>query len=139
MLPRRRCLVLLLLLSLVFPLAAWAQRVSPYDSHVRIWAILPVDGKGTAADPFRPKHLKNPKVKGGQGVKILGWAGVLSVDRKYYFAEITGDRRSDLAPMLNDSSVRWWDKAVTPPAQVEAELKKLQPAATLDRLRVRVK
>jgi len=41
--------------------------------------------------------------------------------------------------MLSDASIRWWDAAVTPPAVVEAELKKLQPAAALERLRVAVK
>jgi len=137
MLPRRFLLSLLLVLCL--RTAAWAQRVSPYNSHARVYCILDVVGRGTREDQFRPKHLPVPKIKGTAGVKILGWAGVLSADRKHYFVEVVADRRSDLAPMLNDSPGKWWDKETTPPQKVEAELKKLQPAATLDRLRVRVK
>jgi hypothetical protein len=139
MLPRRLFLLPVLALFLV-PLMMPAQRVSPFNSHTRVYCVLDVVGKGSDKnDPFRPKHLPVPKVKGTPGVKILGWAGVLSADRKHYFVEVVADKRSDLAPMLNDSAGKWWDKETTPPATVEAELKKLQPAATLDRLRVRVK
>jgi len=144
MLPRRVFpLFLAACLLFLFCLNADAQRVSVFDSHTRIYAVLPVDGKGTKADPFRPKYMPHPRRKpalqAAAGVKILGWSGVLSADRTKYFIQVVADKRSDLAPMLNDASVRWWDKAVTPPAAVEAQMKNLQPAATLQRLRLRVK
>jgi hypothetical protein len=144
MLPGRTLLLFLVAFLLcLFSLSAYAQRVSPYDSHTRIYAIVPVDGRGTKDDPFRPRYLPNPRLKrapqSAAGVKILGWTGVLSADRTKYFIQVVVDKRSDLAPMLNDASVRWWDKGVTPAAVVDAELKKLQPAAALQRLRLRVK
>lgn len=104
---------------------------------------MPVDGKGTKDDPFRPKYMpkpgRKPALQAAAGVKILGWTGVLSADHTKYFIQVVADKRSDLAPMFNDPSVRWWDKAVTPPAAVEAQMKNLQPAAALQRLRLRVK
>jgi len=130
-------------LLFLFCLTAYAQRVSPFESHTRIYAIVPVDGKGTKDDPFRPKYMPHPRRKpalqAAAGVKILAWTGVLSADRTKYFIQVVADKRSDLAPMLSDASVRWWDKAVTQPAAVEAQMKNLQPAATLQRLRLRVK
>jgi hypothetical protein len=144
MLPGRAFLLFLAAcLLFLFCLSAGAQRVSVYQSHTRLYAIVPVDGRGTKADPFRPKYVPNPrlsaKLQAASGVKILGWTGVLSADRTKYFIQVVVDKRSDLAPMLSDASIRWWDAAVTAPAVVEAELKKLQPAAALERLRVAVK
>ena len=130
-------------LLFLFCVSGYAQRVSVWNSHTRVYAVVPVDGKGTKADPFRPKYLPNPglrpKLQAASGVKILGWSGVLSADRTKYFVQVVVDKRSDLALMLSDASIRWWDAAVTAPAVVEAELKKLQPAAALERLRVAVK
>ncbi len=134
----QKCWILLVALALGLCATARAQRVSSYDSHVRVYAVVEKVGAGTSDDPYRPKYLANPRVKGGPGVKALGWAGVVSADRSRYFIEVVAARRADLAPLLNDPAVQWWDKAVTPAAQVESVLRGLQPAASLARLRVRV-
>lgn len=125
--------------SLTFSTVAQAQRVSPYDTHVRVYAIVERVGAGTPDDPYRPKHLPNPKAKNGPGIKALAWTGVLSADQTHYLIEVVAAKRAFLMPLLNDPAVRWWDKAVTPRATVEAELKRLQPAASLERVRVRAR
>ena len=124
---------------LVSCLTASAQRVSPYDSHYRIYAIVDRDGKVTNDDPYRPKHIANPKKKDASDLKILAWTAVLSPDKKRYYVEIVADKKADLDPLLNDPSVQWWDKAVTPPNSIQRELAKFSAAAQIGRLKVRAR
>ena len=112
--------------------SAWAQRVSPENTHARILASVPRAGLGTKADPFRPKNLDHP------ALKALAYSCIVSADRSRFFCEVVASRRADLAPLLNDTAVRWWDKATTPRADLERELRTLQPAASLSRLNVRL-
>lgn len=120
-------------------LTASAQRVSPYDSHYRIYAIVERDGKGTQDDPYRPKHIANPKKKDASDLKILAWTAILSPDKKRYYVEIVADKKADLDPLLNDPSVTWWDKAITPPNNIQRELAKFSAAAQIGRLKVRAR
>ena len=53
-------LVSILVISATF---AQAQRVSPYESHERVRAIVDRDGAGTATDPYRPKFCRIQKQK----------------------------------------------------------------------------
>jgi hypothetical protein len=94
------------------------------------------DGRGTQGDPFRPKHLPNPKVQNGPGVKHLGWTAIVSPDRKSYFCEIVAERETDLAPIIQDVKTKWWYKSATSQDVVQQELTKFNPKARLERLKV---
>jgi hypothetical protein len=131
----------LLLLAFLLAGGAWAQRVSPFQNHYRVYAILDKDphAKCNKDDPCRPRFIPNPKKKDASDLKILAWTAILSPDKKRYFVEIVAANKADLAPLLNDPSVTWWDKAVTPPDKAQKELAKFNAGAQIERLKVRAR
>ncbi|MGH2524302.1 MAG: hypothetical protein ACRDH2_17475, partial [Anaerolineales bacterium] len=138
--PMRQFCPLLSLALWLSALPLTAQRVSPDEMHVRIYAVVPAapGTANTAADPARPKYFPRPGSTDRPAIRFKGFSGIRSPDGTRWFVLIVCDNRRDLSALLEDPAVVWVDREITPRAQVELLLRGVSPLASLDRLRVRV-
>ena len=108
-----------ILLTVVIGLFAGERYVSPLNTYFRVYAIVPVVGSGTAADPVRPMYVPVPS-QIGRASGIIGFNSQLSEDGKTALIEIVARNRSVLAKMLADTSIQTFVKGVATPAAVQS-------------------
>ena len=98
-------LLLLLLLGILMPPRGLAQRkVDPRNTFHRVWAVVPLVGAGTMADPKRPLYAPAPGVRGAaQRQGICGFSSILSDDGKFALVELVAVDRAALNVILKDT------------------------------------
>lgn len=134
--------VALFLLSLP---ALFAQnRVSPEMMYHRVWAVVPLIGKGTSDDPRRPMFTPSPSeraasLKNGSRSGVIAYSMQLSDDRRFALVEFVGPTPADLKFIVNStaSGVRAFERGAATKAQIETEFQKYKVGFTLGSLAAR--
>jgi hypothetical protein len=139
---------LALLLTCVYALSA-QQRVPQEMMYHRVWAIVPLVGKGTADDPKRPMFAPSPAdyktrtelvqsvVNAKKDVPppaIISYTMQLTDDKKSAIVEFVGlDSKSlEFITQSKDPGVKTFEQGIATKQQVEAEMKKVKATFTLD-------
>ena len=131
--------VSLLLLSLS---ALFAQnRVSPEMMYHRVWAVVPLIGKGTADDPRRPMFAPSPseiaeKMKRGDRSGVISYSMQLSDDGKSALVEFVGATPTELKVIVNSKAagVTAFERGTATKGQIETEFRKYKAGISLDSL-----
>ncbi len=127
-------------LSCALALSAGPRYVSPVNTYFRVYAVVPMTGSGTPADPVRPLYAPTAG-EIGRTSGILGFTSELSDDGKYALIEIVAHDRAAVAKMLADSSIQTFIKgAPATPASVQSVFQQHKASfnfATFDELPVR--
>jgi hypothetical protein len=131
--------VALLTLSLT---ALFAQnRVSPEMMYHRVWAVVPLIGKGTPDDPRRPMFVPSRaeqavKAKSGDRSGIMGYSMQVSDDGNFALVEFVGATPADLKFIVNSvvPGVKAFERGTAKKEDIEAEFKKYKAAFTLNSL-----
>lgn len=93
---KRYSCALLLLCTCV---SGQSRRVDPGQMYERIYAIVPMIGSGTWADPKRPMFVPPPsQMKPGDRTGIIAFHQQTSDDGKFALVEIVAASRAALAP-----------------------------------------
>ena len=110
-------------------LPASSQRivVDPYNSYHRVYAVVPMTGSGSSADPIRPLYA--PSVADiNPSTGIVGFTSELSDDGKYALIEIVARQRSAFAKLLGDKSIASFEKGTVPPSAIETAFVRYKPS-----------
>ena len=108
-----------LLLTVVIGLSAGERYVSPLNTYFRVYAIVPIVGSGTAADPIRPMYAP-VSGESGRSNGILGFTSQLSDDGKTALIEIVARDRAALARMLADTSIQTFVKGAASSSAIQS-------------------
>ena len=131
--------VALFVLSLT---ALFAQnRVSPEMMYHRVWAVVPLIGKGTSDDPRRPMFAPSPaersaKLKNGDHSGVLSYTMQLSDDRQHALVEFVGATPADLRPIVHSGvpGVVAFERGRATKDQIEAAFQQYKLGFTLNSL-----
>ncbi len=131
--------VTLLLLSLS---SLFAQsRVAPEMMYHRVWAVVPLIGKGTSDDPRRPMFAPSPaetaaSLKTGKRTGVISYTMQISDDGKSALVEFVGPTPADLKFIVNSTAagVTAFERGAATKAQIEAEFQKYKAGFTLNSL-----
>ncbi len=120
-------------------------RVNPRNAYFRVWAVVPLIGTGSKADPIRPDYVPAPRTVGSKPTApdpsgIIGFHFVMSDDKKHAIVEYVARDRSAFNRLMADRrpDVKVFEKGKATRAEVEAEFKKHKSTINLDRFVVRV-
>jgi hypothetical protein len=118
---------------------AWSspaqQREDAGRMYERIYAIVPIIGAGTAADPKRPMFIPAPQPRAaGDRTGILAFNSVTSDDGTFALVEIVAATKADLAPVKTQitaqipltAGVQLFDRSSTSPSAVQAAFQPLK-------------
>jgi hypothetical protein len=151
--------VALLVSALTFAAFASAQdRVAPEMMYHRVWAIVPLIGKGTADDPKRPMFTLSPadlkaqaaqektdftrtgKRPEPQAPAVLSYSMQLSDDGQSALVEFVGLNPQTLAFITQSKApgVKAFERGKATKQEIETEFKKAKASFTLDSLQGRV-
>ena len=120
--------LLFLLFSIIFTIfperAAGQRRVDRSEMYHRVWAVAPMIGSGTLADPIRPKHAPAALAPPGNRNGILGFAFTPTDDGKRAIVLFVAADRAALNEILQDSdpSVVSFARSRAGAASIEASL-----------------
>ena len=131
-----------LALLLISISALFAQnRVSPEMIYHRVWAVVPLIGKGTPDDPRRPMFVSSPAEQKAKFDKsdrsgIIGYSMQLSDDGKSALVEFVGATPSELQFIVNSKvpGVKAFERGKAKKEDIEAEFKKQKAGFTLNSL-----
>ena len=127
----------LLLLSIN---ALFAQnRVSPEMMYHRVWAVVPLIGKGTPDDPRRPMFVPTlaeqaVRWKSGDRSGILGYSMQISDDGLLALVEFVGATPADLKFIVNSRApgVKAFERGTATKAEIQAEFQKYKANFSLN-------
>ena len=122
---------LLIGLLLLASLAAAQRRVDPRNTYNRVIAVVPLVGQGTAADPKRPQYAPWPASQDPNG--IIAFFFVPTDDGKSAVVEFVARNRAALLPVLNDKSVKVFEKGRSSRNEIEPVLKQFRKDFDLDK------
>jgi hypothetical protein len=116
-------------------------RVAPGNMYHRIYAVVPLVGAGTPADPKRPMFVPPPsaQVAGGRS-GILAYQMQVSDDGKFALVEFVGESPAALHAVLDATvaGVKLFERGTTSKGAIEAEFQKYKKNFTLDWTPLRV-
>jgi hypothetical protein len=148
---RRSCFVFFLVTCSLFgagpatPSKVESHRIDPRSAYHRIFAIVPITGSGTRADPIRPAYAPLPRARGSRLSKpsptgILGFNFVMSDNKTHALVEFVARDRAAFKDILADKrpDVKVFDKGKAKRSDIEAEFKKHKQNIDFDRFAVRV-
>jgi hypothetical protein len=132
------------LLSLSLSAVFAQNRVPPEMMYHRVWAVVPLIGKGTSDDPRRPMFAPSPAEK-AVSLKTSSHSGVVSYtmqisdDGKSALVEFVGPTPADLKFIVNSTApgVKAFERGVATKAEIEAEFQKYKVGFTLGSLTAR--
>jgi len=119
--------------------ALFAQnRVSPEMMYHRVWAVVPLIGKGTPDDPRRPMFVPSraeqaARAKGSRS-GILGYSMQVSDDGNFALVEFVGATPADLKFIVNArvAGVKAFERGTATKADIEAEFQKYKRGFSLN-------
>lgn len=138
-----------LLLFVSFTVSAQESVPTEFMYH-RVWAVVPLIGKGTKDDPRRPMFVPSPAERqqdvarrekvGADGEKVLerpaiiGYSMQLSADGNTALVEFIGADPAALKHIVNsgEPGVKAFERGKTTKEEIEAEFKKHKPTFKLD-------
>jgi hypothetical protein len=100
-----------------------AQQVDRQNIHERVWAIVPIIGKGTAEDPKRPAYIPAPPPPGQAPAPnpIIGFSMQVSDDGKFALVQFVARDRAAFKELLADTrpEVKVFEKGKATRTQIE--------------------
>ena len=97
--------------------------MDPYNSYHRLYAIVPIVGTGSSADPSRPLYAPTvDEINAKSG--ILAFTSELGDDGKHALIEIVARNRSAFTKILADPSVAAFEKGSAGSGQIESAFSK---------------
>jgi hypothetical protein len=97
--------------------------VDPSNTYHRVYAIVPVN----QSSPRRPLYVPTPDQIGAKS-GIVGFSSRFSDDGNYALIELVARDRSVLVPILNDKSVKSFEKGVANPSDIESAFRAYSPS-----------
>lgn len=129
-----RCAALfLLLINTLFA----QNRVSPEIMYHRVWAVVPLIGKGTTDDPRRPLFAPSRAELAARSKNdrsgVLGYSMQVSDDGNFALVEFVGATPADLKFIVTSSvaGVKAFERGIATKAQIEAEFQKYKQGFAL--------
>jgi hypothetical protein len=112
------------------PEALCQRRVDPHNLYVRVWAVVPMVGTGTKADPKRPLYAPGPAALSAMAQRqgIIAFSAQLSDDKKFALVEIVGRDRAALKGILDDkrTDVKVFEKGRVREQDIVTEFRKFK-------------
>jgi hypothetical protein len=130
----RFVLVLLLLASAV----PAQRRVDPKNTYQRVICVVPLIGAGTAQDPKRPQYAPWPLSQARSQTDIIAYSQQLSDDGRFALVEFVARDRRAFQAILNDRTLRVFEKGKDKKDDIEIELKKFKKDFDLNQFATRV-
>lgn len=118
--------VILTAVCLCLALPAAQHKVDPANSYHRVIVVVPLVGKGTYLDPKRPLYAPVGVRIAGNRAGIISFYQQLTDDKKSAIVEFVAFDRAALAPILNDKSLKVFEKGKNLKSEVEFEMKKVK-------------
>jgi hypothetical protein len=124
---------------------AQQQHVDPGNLYARIYAIVPMTGSGTWADPKRPTFALPPQqMTPGVRTGIIAFNSVTSDDGNFALIEIVTANRQELAKVTTQinaqlsavSGFQLFDRSTTSTATVQAAFQALKKNFDITKFRV---
>src|SRR5258708_3481370 len=107
------------------PNALAQKKVDARLTYERVWAVVPMVGAGTLADPKRPMYVPRPfALSTASRTGILGYIQLMSDDGKSALVEFVARDRSAFTDILADKTIKAFLKGRDKREDVEAEFKK---------------
>ncbi len=125
----------LLTILFLLPISFAKYRVDPRYQHERVYAVVPLVGKGIAEDPVRPAHLPiRPDGRIDPESGILGLTKQLTDDGKFALVEFVARNRSAFAGPFADKTpgVKFFEKGKIKKDDIEKEFRKFKKDFTID-------
>jgi len=97
--------------------------VSARNRYHRVICVVPLVGAGTLQDPKRPKYLPTPSSKAPSLTGILAFQQIPTDDRNFAVVEFVAADISALSPILNDKSLKVFQRGIHSRALIEQEIK----------------
>jgi len=101
-------------------------RVDSRNTYSRIACVVPLVGSGTAADPKRPQYAPWPPPAAGTRTGIIGFSFLASDDGKFALVEFVARDRSAFQAILNDKTLKIFEKGKDKLPDIEAAFKLLK-------------
>jgi hypothetical protein len=125
----RNGFILAFLAGIALTIPAYGQRkVAPQNLYHRVWAVVPMTGSGTEADPRRPLYAPAPAALSQMAARqgIVSFTSTLSDDGKFALVEFAAVDRAALLPILTDArqDVKKFEKGKATEADVLKEFRK---------------
>ena len=133
-----RAAFLAVFVGIVVSIPAYSQRkVAPENLYHRVWAVVPVVGSGTMADPKRPLYAPSPASTAQMAARtgIVSFTSVLSDDGKFALVEFAAVDPAALDFIRNDTraDVTKFEKGKVSEATVVQEFRKYKKGFDLRR------
>jgi hypothetical protein len=115
------------------------RRVDPASMYHRVYAVVPMIGTGTKADPFRPMLVPQSAPATGTRTGILAYQIQMSDDGKSALVEFVGATRNDLLPIISstEAGVVLFERGNATQAQIETEFQKYKKNFTMSMFNTR--
>lgn len=109
-------------------------QVDPTTMYYRIYAVVPLIGSGTAADPKRPMFAPQATDFKSDHSGLLGFQMQLSDDKTMALVEIVARNRNVLLPAITSAAtgVVIFEQGKSSKAAIEAEFQKYKKGFTLN-------
>lgn len=115
------------LTAVAIPLFSQRVVVDPFNSYHRVYAIVPVVGSGSSADPVHPLYAPSA-LEVNPTTGILAFTSELSDDGKFALIELVALHRTAFTKLLADKSIVAFEKGSVAPAAIEAAFVKYKPS-----------
>ena len=113
------------------------RRLAPENAYARVYAIVPIVGTGTKADPRRPMFVPGPPTAAAaiDRTGIIAYQFQESDDGKFALAEFVTVARVGLAPILTstDANVIFFERGQHTRQEIETAFQKYKKNFTFDK------
>jgi hypothetical protein len=114
-------------------------KVDPRSLHERLYAVVPMTGSGTWADPKRPLYAPSPsQMNPASRTGIIGYTHVLSDDGQFALVEFVARDATAFNRILADTSIKSFRKGKDKREDIEAEFRKHKKDFSFENFGVRV-
>jgi hypothetical protein len=133
---RRKAKLLLVFLAVACAHLLAQHAVDPSQRYFRLICLVHLTGSGKRSDPIRPEYVPAKAAPDRNG--ILAWSVQFTDDRKMAIVQYVAAYRSAFSVILADKrpEIRVFEIGKTPPAAIEAEMRKYKKDFSLESLRV---
>jgi hypothetical protein len=102
------------------------------QAYYRCYAVVPLIGGGTPADPKRPMFVPLAAAQTKDHSGIIGYQMQLSDDKTKALVEFVGRSRNDLLNIITEPTVTVFERGLASQAVIEAEFQKYKKGFTLN-------
>ena len=122
------------LLTFAVLIPAQTRRVDRTNIHERVICVVPMVGAGTPADPKRPQYAPWPPSNGRSQTDIIEYSYQMTDDGRFAIVEFVARDRKAFQAILNDATIKKFEKGRDRKEDIERELKELKKDFDLSKL-----